>query len=173
MIPWWWWKQVSGYKFVMEHTRAMLVLLQVWKPGEFKFWLFLASRYQHCSRWLPRWKKQTAIKPEPRLFNPDTLSSVFQCQAKSCGSGIYTSHRPVFDHGLLQLKLDFHLISPNLAWIPSQILGLFKSSLHPALTGSKFPCPEEWIFEEGEWVIVFSKSGKKAATIAAINCTHL
>ena len=64
-------------------------------------------------------RKRIAIKPEPRLFDPDTSSSIFQHQAKSCGSGIYTSCRLVFNHGLLQLKLDFHSISPNLAGIPS------------------------------------------------------
>jgi transcription antitermination factor NusG len=49
-------------------------------------------------------------------------------------------------------------------------LGLFNLSSHPAITGSKFPCPEEWIFEEGERVIV---SSEKEATIAAVKSTHL
>jgi hypothetical protein len=64
-----------------------------------------------------------------------------------------------------------HSISLNSAGIPSQILRLFKPSSHPALTGSKFPRPEEWIFEEGERIIV-SPSGKEA-TIAAVKFTHL
>ena len=66
--------------------------------------------------------------------------------------------------------MDFHSIFPNSAGVPSQILGLFKLSSHPALTGSKFPRPEEWIFEEGERVIV---SSEKEATIAAVKSTHL
>ena len=53
----------------------------------------------------------------------------------------------------------------------SWILDLFKFSLHPAITNSKFPCPEEWIFEEGEQVIVLS-SGKEV-TIVAVTSTHL
>ena len=44
---------------------------------------------------------------------------------------------------------------------------LFRSSL----TGSKFPHPEEWIFEEGEQVTVCSSD--KEATIAAVTSTHL
>ena len=49
-------------------------------------------------------------------------------------------------------------------------MALFNLSSHPAITGSKFPCPEEWIFKEGERVIV---SSEKEATIAAVKFTHL
>jgi transcription antitermination factor NusG len=67
------------------------------------------------------------------------------------------------------------LISLNSAGVPSQILGLFKLSSHPSLTGSrvKFPRPEEWIFEEGERVTVCSSESEKEATIAAVKPTHL
>jgi hypothetical protein len=115
-------------------------------------------------------RKRTAIKPEPRLFDPVTFLSVFQRQPKLNYDGSYTSRGLVFDHGLLRLKYDLHSISPNSAGISSRILGLFNLSSHPAITGSKFPCPEEWIFEEGERVIV---SSEKEATIAAVKSTHL
>ena len=94
---------------------------------------------------------------------------MFQHQPKLQDDGIYTSHQLCFDHGLLQLNLDLHSISPNSAGIPTQILTLFKLSKHPALTG--FPHPEEWIFEESKQITVFP-SGKKA-TIAVIKSTHL
>ena len=116
-------------------------------------------------------RKRTAIRPEPRLFDPATFLSVFQRQPKLQCNGTYTSHRLVFDHGLLQLNLDLHSIFLNSAGIPSQILGLFKLASHPALTGTKFPCPEEWIFEEGERVIV--SSSEKEATIAVVKSSHL
>jgi hypothetical protein len=116
-------------------------------------------------------RKRSAIRPEPRLFDPATFSSVFQRQAKHHRNGIYTSRGLVFDHGLLCLDLDLHSISPNFTGVPSQILGLFKLSSHPYLTGSKFPRPEEWIFEEGERVTVCSS--EKEATIAAVKPTHL
>jgi len=116
-------------------------------------------------------RKRTAIKPEPRLFDPATFSSLFQRQAKLQHNGIYTCRGLVFDHGLLRLDLDLHSISLNSIGVPSEILGLFKLSSHPSLTGSIFPRPEEWIFEEGERVTVCSS--QKEATIAAIKCTHL
>jgi hypothetical protein len=112
-------------------------------------------------------RKRTAIKPEQRLFDPVTFSSI---QPKRQFDGSYTSRGLVFHHGLLRLNLDLHSISPVSAGIPSRILGLFKLSSHPALTGSNFPCPEEWVFEEGERVIV---SSEKEATIAAVESTHL
>ena len=116
-------------------------------------------------------RKRSATKPEPMLFDPTTFSSVFQRQAKLHHNGIYTSHGLVFDHGLLRLDLDLHSISLNSTGVPSQILGLFKLSSHPSLTGSKFPRPEEWIFEEDERVTVCSS--EKGATIAAVTSTHL
>jgi hypothetical protein len=114
-------------------------------------------------------RKRTDIKPEPRLFDPATFLSVFQRRPKHQDDGTYTSRRLVFDHGLLRLNLDLHSISPNFAGIPTQILRIFKLSEHPALTD--FPCPEEWIFEEGERVTV--RSSEKEATIAAVKTTHL
>ena len=116
-------------------------------------------------------RKQTAIRPEPRLFDPATFSSVFQRQLKLQYDGTYTSGRLIFDHGLLRLDLDLHSISPISTAVPSQMLGLFKLSLHPSLTGSEFPLSEDWIFEEGERVRVCS-SGKEA-TITAVKSTHL
>jgi hypothetical protein len=116
-------------------------------------------------------RKRTAIRPEPRLFDPDTFSSVYQRQAKLQYNRTYTYRRLVFDHGLLLLNLDLYSIFPNSAGIPSQILGLFKLSSHPALTGSEWPRPEEWIFEEGERVTV--NPSEKEATIAAVKLTHL
>ena len=115
-------------------------------------------------------RKRTAIQPEQGLFDPATFSFIFQRQPKLQHDGSYTSRGLVFHHGLLRLKLDMHSISPVSAGVPSRTLGLFKLSSHPALTGSNFPCPEEWIFEEGERVIV---SSEKEATIAAVESTHL
>jgi hypothetical protein len=110
-------------------------------------------------------RKRTAIKPEPRLFDPAT-----SVQAKLHYNGTYTSRGRVFDHGLLQLDLDLHSIFLNSTGVPSRTLLLFKLSSHPALIGSRFPRPEEWIFEEGDRVIV---SSDKEATIAAVKSTHV
>ena len=116
-------------------------------------------------------RKRTAIKSEPRLFDPATFSSLFQREAKLHHNGTYTSRGLVFDHGLLRLDLDLHSISLNSTGVPSHILGLFKLSSHPSLTGHDFPRPEEWIFEEGEQVTV--SPSEKEAKIAAVKPTHL
>jgi hypothetical protein len=116
-------------------------------------------------------RKRTAIRPEPRLFDPATFSSAFHCQPKLQCDGTYSSRGLVFDHGLLQLNLDLHSIFLDSTGIPSRILGLFNFASHPALTGTAFPRPEEWIFEEGERVTVVSSS--KEATIAAVKTSHL
>jgi hypothetical protein len=115
-------------------------------------------------------RKRTPIKPEPRLFDLATFSSMFQRQPKLQHDGSYTSRGLVFHHGLLRLNLDLHSISPISEGIPSRILRLFKLSSHPAIAGSKFPRPEEWIFEAGERVIV---SSEKHGTIAAVESTYL
>jgi hypothetical protein len=96
---------------------------------------------------------------------------MFQREPKLQCDGSYTSRGLVFHHGLLQLNLDLHSISPNSARVPGQILRLFTLSSHPALVGTSLPPPEEWTFEEGERV--FLVSSKKEATIAAVNYTHL
>ena len=118
-------------------------------------------------------RKRSAIRPEQSLFDAATFSSVFNRQPRLHRNGIYTSRRLCFDHGLLQLNLDLHSITLNIAGIPSRILGLFKLSSHPFLTEAAYPCPEEWIFEEGERVIVCRGNSEKVATIAAVKSTHL
>ena len=116
-------------------------------------------------------RKRTSSRPEPRLFDPATFSSVFQRQPKLLYNGTYTSRGLVFDHGLLRLDLDLHSISLNSTGVPSQILGLFTRSSHPSLAESDYPYPEEWIFKEGELVTVCSS--KKEATIVEVKSTHL
>jgi hypothetical protein len=118
-------------------------------------------------------RKRTVVKPEPILFDPETFSSVFHRQAKLHYDGTYTSRGLIFDHGLLRLDLGIHSISPNSTGVPGKILRLFQLSSHPSLVGSNFPCPEEWIFEEGEQVKVTVRSSEKEATIAAVKPTHL
>jgi Early transcription elongation factor of RNA pol II, NGN section len=116
-------------------------------------------------------RKRTGFKPEPSLFDPIMFSSVFNCQPKVLGDGIYSSRGLIFEHQLQCISLDFDSMSLNFTGVPSKILALFKLSAHPSLTGSEFPRPEEWIFEEGERVTVCSSG--KTATITAVELTHL
>ena len=64
-------------------------------------------------------RKRTVIRPEPKLFDSATFSSVFQRQAKLQYDGSYASRGQVFHHGLLRLNVDLHSISPISAGIPS------------------------------------------------------
>jgi hypothetical protein len=92
--------------------------------------------------------KQTAIRPEPRLFKPDVFKSVYQREPKLQDNGTYTSHGPVFDHGLLLRTFDLHSISPAPVAIPAHILWLFDRSSHPALTFFNIPHPKEWTLKK-------------------------
>jgi hypothetical protein len=116
-------------------------------------------------------RKQTAIRPEPRLFEPDVFKSVYQRELKLQDNGTYTSHGLVFDHGLLLQTFNLHSISPAPVAIPAHILWLFNRSSHPTLTFFNIPRPKEWTFEEGERVVV--NSSNKEVTIAAVKDTHL
>ena len=115
-------------------------------------------------------QKRTATKPKPILFNPNTFSSIFQCLAKHLHAAVYTSHRQIFDHGLLHQNMDFHSIFINSTTVPIKTLELFNCSSHPSLSDAKFPHPEEWVFE-GEQVTV--GSSEKEATVAVVKSTHL
>ena len=118
-------------------------------------------------------RKRTAFRPEPSLFDPETFSSVFKRQPKFLDDGSYSCRGLIFEHQLQCLSLDFDSISLNFTGVPSEILALFKLSEHPSLTGSEFPRPEEWNFEEGERVTVCSPRTRKTATITAVKSTHL
>jgi hypothetical protein len=116
-------------------------------------------------------RKQTAIRPKPRLFEPDIFKSVYQQEPKLQDNGTYTSHGLVFDHRLLLQASDLNSISPAPVAIPTHILWLFDRSSHPALTFFNIPHSKEWTFEEGERVVV--NSSNKEATIAAVKDTNL
>ena len=116
-------------------------------------------------------RNQTAIRPESRLFHPNIFKSVSQHELILQDNGTYTSRRLLFDHGLLRQTFNLHSISPASTTIPSNILQLFKRSSHPALRLSNIPRPQEWTFEEGEWIIV--NSSNRDVTITVVKDTHL
>jgi ribosomal protein L24 len=117
-------------------------------------------------------RKRTTIKPEPRLFDPIIFKSMFHTDLRRRSDGTYTSRGLVFDHGLLRKDFDLHSLSPVLAGIPSRMVSLFWQSAHPAIVASSsLPCPQEWIFEESEKIVI--RSSKRKATITAVRATHL
>src|SRR5271155_4605134 len=65
---------------------------------------------------------------------------------------------------------DFHSVSLT-ADIPSYFFSLFLFSDHPLILTSKFPKPQEWIFEEGDPVII--RLSGEHVTVAAVEPGHL
>jgi len=116
-------------------------------------------------------REQTTTKLEPKLFNPDTSKSLFQLNPIHQDDGTYTSCGLVFDYGLLQQDFDLHSLSPIFTRIPISVLYLFQLSTHHNIIASDFPSPKEWIFEEGEQIVI--RSSNKEATITAVQTTHL
>jgi hypothetical protein len=116
-------------------------------------------------------RKRATIRPEPRLFDPDTFRSLFQRDPICQDDGTYTFDGLVFDHGLLLRDFNHHSLSPIFTRIPTNILFLFQLSAHPTVIASDFPCPKEWIFAEGEQIVILSLN--KKATITAVQTTHL
>ena len=86
-------------------------------------------------------RKRTTSCPEPALFDVDKGFHIVQ--------GLH------FDNGLLHKKYDFHSVSPT-ADIPFRLFSLFQLSDHPLVILYVFPKPEEWIFEEGNPVVICS-----------------
>lgn len=116
-------------------------------------------------------RKRTTVRPGPALFNPDSFKIMYKVDPIRQDDGSYTSRGLVFDHGLLRRKYDFHSLTPIFPGMPSDVLLLFQLSQHPTVLASDFPCPQEWIFEEGDQIIV--RSSDKRATVTAVKPHHL
>jgi transcription antitermination factor NusG len=118
-----------------------------------------------------RKRKRTAIRPEPALFDLNNFRHLYGIDPKHRDDGSYTSRGQVFEHGLLRRRYDLHSLSSTQAGIPSNIFFLFQLSKHPAVMVSKFPCPKEWVFEEGDQVVICSS--KKKAIVTLVETDHL
>jgi len=59
----------------------------------------------------------------------------------------------------LSRNLIFFLISLTSVFMSTSIFFLFQQSHHPTILTARFPCPAEWSFNEGDWVLI-SSSGK-------------
>jgi transcription antitermination factor NusG len=115
-------------------------------------------------------RKRTAVRSKPELFDPDTIKAVYGIDPKCGPEGIHTAFGLKFESGLLLKPYNFHSISPTTE-IPSYLFYLFLYSDHPLILTSKFPKPQEWIFEEDDPVIIGS-SGEHA-TVVAVGPGHL
>lgn len=99
-------------------------------------------------------RKRTSRSP-PALFNPHLATLSFGSKKpptlRKDGYYHFLGHR--YQHGLIINEYDFSSVTPAYR-IQTPVLSLFMQSGHPKLTN--FPCPTEWVFTEGETVLVFT-----------------
>jgi len=88
-------------------------------------------------------RKQSAVALEPALFDTNTIEHVYDTPALKRDDGTYR-------FGLLMKKFDFHSILLASVFMPTSLFLLFQQSRHPTILMDRFPCPLEWIFNEGD-----------------------
>lgn len=103
-------------------------------------------------------RKRSAIAPEPALFNANIIESVYGTPAVKLDDGTYRFRGNIFSDGLVVKKLDFHSISLTSIFMPTSSFFLFQQSRHPTILAARFPRPLEWIFDEGERVLISSSN---------------
>jgi transcription antitermination factor NusG len=116
-------------------------------------------------------RKRTVVRSKPQIVDRDTIKKVYAVDPRhGPEEEAFTAIGLKFHHGLLQKAYDFHSVAPATV-IPSSFFTLFLLSDHPLVLSSEFPKPQEWIFEEGDSVIICSAS--EQATVTAIEPGHL
>ena len=111
-------------------------------------------------------RKRTKIRPQPALLDKFLLERLYDIKPAEEEQGDYfTLCGLKFEYGLLRKSLDYLSIKSDVLTMPSHNFRLFQFCGHPALDGCKFVRPQEWIFEEGEKVVVRS-SGQKGHVVA-------
>ena len=115
-------------------------------------------------------RKRPLLSPNPALLFVNNIRSLYNIEPKFLGGHIYTAWGLRFEDGLLWKDYDFHSLSPA-ENIPSHLFFLFQLSEHPLVLASTMPCPQEWIFEVGDSVVL--RSSGQPGTITAVLPGHL
>ncbi|CAA7270364.1 unnamed protein product [Cyclocybe aegerita] len=116
-------------------------------------------------------RKQSVVPPKPALFEPNVIKYLYDINPIQKSNRSYTFRGLHFEHRLLQKHYDFHSLASTAVDMPSYFFLLFKASDHPSLHTSRFPRPREWIFEQGERVII--RSSGKSGVVAVIGTNNL
>ena len=103
-----------------------------------------------------RKRKASKVVPEPELFFPQ-----FSADNNYYSDGSIKSGQHIFAHGLTIKTFDYHSIDLQVSDISLKLYNLFLKSKHPDIPLSSLPRPREWVFTEGENVIVqpFNRKG--------------
>ena len=126
--------------------------------------VLLVPRRQVQNTDLSRKRKRTTVYEEPALFEPDKYKQLYNIDSQEQDDGSYTARGCIYEEGLLRKRFDLHSLSSVVLGISSHLFDLFQLSNHPAISGSTYPCPNEWIFEEGDKIMI--RSSNKIATVA-------
>lgn len=98
-------------------------------------------------------RKRPSSRPIPMLFDPEIAAHAYPEHPVYREDGCYHFLGSRFQHGLVYKKYNIHSVSPA-SEITIEAFHLFRDSRHPKLTA--FPRPMEWVFEEGEEVVIIS-----------------
>jgi len=114
-------------------------------------------------------RKRSLARPPPALFEPDIVYQTYGVDPVRIDEDedMYSFKGHTFEYGLIIKSYDFHSISTPVSCIPISLFNLFRWSRHPKVVASEstFPRPSEWLFAEGDEVIV-RPSGKRGFVIA-------
>lgn len=99
-------------------------------------------------------RRRSTTRPTPELFDPAAFKRLHNRDPKRQEDGGYTAGGFTFEHGLIRKRYDLHSILSDVVDISSRFLNLFLLSNHPTILTSAFPRPQEWSFEEREWVTI-------------------
>ncbi|KAF8240295.1 hypothetical protein L208DRAFT_1233684, partial [Tricholoma matsutake] len=130
-----------GYVAAVENWGGVTLLLVPHLPGP-------------CHPSSSLWKRKCwclTTTPEPNLFEPlgnFAIDPIWQAPY------VYHFNRYTFEYRLILKAFDLWLVSSTSVHIPTQLLFLYRSTDHPAITTSTFPQPLEWHFAEGKVVCV-------------------
>jgi len=119
-------------------------------------------------------KRKRMNRPEPELFNPNVTQETpcnphfnpdldvpwnYPPSDEAIPPKNYSIHGGNdFEHGLIVKSYSIRSLRLAVS-IPCKMFNQFRLSGHPLTLASKFPKPIEWIFEEGEKVLI-TASGK-------------
>jgi len=119
-------------------------------------------------------RKRSIPPPEPKLFNcnatqethrnpnynPDDPTNIIPSEDPIPPEDYFVHDGNHFEHGLIVKSYTIHSLSTVAVSIQSKTFTHFRMSGHPLILASKLPKPIEWIFEEGEKVLI-TASGKQ------------
>jgi hypothetical protein len=114
-------------------------------------------------------RQGTSAHPPPALFEPDVMHELDDVCPVPVDS--FEGHR--FEYGLILKSYNLNSISMSVSCIPNRLFTLFRWSRHPKVleAESTFPWPSDWLFSEGDKVIVLPS--RKREIITALSTTSV